>query len=97
MTCVSPNRKFLYMKFSNFAVFCREYFQSESVWTKSRSAISPDNPYIANHNVRIEKLEGISKDLQDRIKKINEQLAILGDGGLDINAIKGLMDKFKKE
>lgn len=64
---------------------------------KSRSAISPDNAYIANHNVRIEKLEGITKDLQDRIKKINEQLAILGDGGLDINAIKGLMDKFKKE
>jgi chromosome segregation ATPase len=52
---------------------------------------------LNNHTQRIEKLEGITSNLQDRMKAIDEKLAVLGDGGLDLSSIQNLMDKFRQE
>lgn len=52
---------------------------------------------LNDHSKRIENLEGITKGLQDRLKTIEDKLVILGNGGMDLNSIKSLLDKFKSE
>ena len=52
---------------------------------------------LVNHKERIEKLEGITKSLQDRLKQIDDKLEVLGDGGLDLNAIRDLLEKLRRE
>lgn len=52
---------------------------------------------LGNHKERIEKLEKLTKSLQDRVDNIDSRLEVLGDGGLDLNAIKNLLDKLKKD
>ena len=52
---------------------------------------------LGNHKDRIEKLENLTKSLQDKINQINSRLEILGDGGLDLGAIKDLLDKLRRD
>lgn len=52
---------------------------------------------LVNHKDRIEKLEAVTKSLQDRLKQIDDKLEVLGDGGLDLNAIRDLLEKLRRE